>query len=594
MRRPVFLKLFISYLLLILVVAGLILALVFHSLSSHSVETSTRSLQNLGLALRHQVGPLIADNLPGELHSLVSGIGEETHTRITVIDDRGRVLADSENTAQTMENHGNRPEVLTALGGSMGRSVRYSTTLDKDMLYVALPLEPDGETQPVLRMSMPLEDIDILLRSMRAGALEIAAIIAALSLLIAFFFSHAVSRPIRELGRASRRIAEGDFGTRVVLRTGDEIQELSESFNDMAERIERSFTEISQSREELEGILSSMSEGLLVLDLQGKIQLANQSAREIAGAEGIVGRCPWEVIRSQRLNELLEQAPQQPVSGEIELGEKIYLCSLTPVRSGKTRVMLLHDITGMKRLEKIKRDLAVNVSHELRTPLTAIKGFTETLMEECAESHQEYLWIIKRHTDRLMNIVTDLLDLSELEAEETRLHVEDVHLGELIENVLSIFEPVLAGKNLTSVIEGTRAGVVIKADPFRLEQLFTNLVDNAVKYTENGGITISLGSSQNIAVVKVADTGVGIPREHLGRIFERFYTADKSRSRRLGGTGLGLSIVKHIVTLHRGTIHVASRPFEGTTFTITLPLTALSSGNGKERFSGPGQGFRGV
>ena len=594
MRRPVFLKLFISYLLLILVVAGLILALVFHSLSSHSVETSTRSLQNLGLALRHQVGPLIADNLPGELHSLVSGIGEETHTRITVIDGRGRVLADSENTAQTMENHGNRPEVLTALGGSMGRSVRYSTTLDKDMLYVALPLEPDGETQPVLRMSMPLEDIDILLRSMRAGALEIAAIIAALSLLIAFFFSHAVSRPIRELGRASRRIAEGDFGTRVVLRTGDEIQELSESFNDMAERIERSFTEISQSREELEGILSSMSEGLLVLDLQGKIQLANQSAREIAGAEGIVGRCPWEVIRSQRLNELLEQAPQQPVSGEIELGEKIYLCSLTPVRSGKTRVMLLHDITGMKRLEKIKRDLAVNVSHELRTPLTAIKGFTETLMEECAESHQEYLWIIKRHTDRLMNIVTDLLDLSELEAEETRLHVEDVHLGELIENVLSIFEPVLAGKNLTSVIEGTRAGVVIKADPFRLEQLFTNLVDNAVKYTEKGGITISLGSSQNIAVVKVADTGVGIPREHLGRIFERFYTADKSRSRRLGGTGLGLSIVKHIVTLHRGTIHVASRPFEGTTFTITLPLTALSSGNGKERFSGPGQGFRGV
>ncbi len=581
MRRPVFLKLFISYLLLILVVAGLILVLVFQSLSSHSLETSTRSLQKLGLALRHQVSPLIADGLPGELHSLVRGIGEETHTRITVIDGRGRVLADSENTAQTMENHGNRPEVLTALAGSMGRSVRHSTTLGKDMLYIALPLEPEGKTQPVLRMSMPLEDIDILLRSMRAGALELAAVIAALSLLIAFFFSHAVSSPIRELGRASKRIAGGDFGTRVNLRTGDEIQELSESFNDMAERIERSFTEISESREELEGILSSMSEGLLVLDSQGKIQLANRSACEITGTDGMIGRCSWEVIRSSRLNELLEQAPQQPASGEIELNEKVYLCSLTPVRSGKTRVMLLHDITGMKRLEKIKKDLVVNVSHELRTPLTAIKGFTETLMEECSGNHQEYLRIIKRHTDRLMNIITDLLDLSELEAEETRLHVEDVRLGELIENVLDLFGPVLARKNLTAVIEGTRAGVVIKADPFRLEQLFTNLVDNAVKYTENGGITVSLGSSQNIAVIKIADTGVGIPRKHLGRIFERFYTADKSRSRRLGGTGLGLSIVKHIVTLHRGTIHVASRPFQGTTFTITLPLTDHSPDNEK-------------
>lgn len=581
MRRTVFLKLFISYLLLILVVAGLILALVFSRLGSHSVETSTRSLQKLGLALRDQATALIADGDFGGLDALVRGVGEEAHTRITLIDSRGRVLADSENIPRAMENHGNRPEVLTALTGSMGRSVRYSTTLGKDMLYVALPLEPGGAAQPVLRMSMPLEDIGILLGAMGSSALVLAAIIVALSLLIAFFFSHAVSSPIRELSRASRRIAEGDFSTRVNLRTGDEIQELSESFNDMAERIEKSFTEISESREELQSILSSMSEGLLVLDSRGRIQLANRSAREITGAEGVVGRCSWEIIRSQRLNELVEQAPDQPVSGEIELGEKIYLCSLTPIRSGKTRVMLLHDITGMKRLEKIKRDLVMNVSHELRTPLTAIKGFTETLMEECTGSHQEYLQIIKRHTDRLMNIITDLLDLSELETEETRLHVEDVDLGALIENVLALFRPSLDAKGLTASIEGARAGVVIRADPFRLEQLFTNLIDNAVKYTENGGITISLGGSQNIAVVKIADTGVGIPREHLGRIFERFYTADRSRSRRLGGTGLGLSIVKHIVTLHRGTIHVASRPSQGTAFTIILPLTALSPDNEK-------------
>ncbi|HPA85793.1 MAG TPA: ATP-binding protein, partial [Deltaproteobacteria bacterium] len=568
-----------SYLLLVLVVAGLILIFMLRSFNAHSIEASTRNLHRVGLALGHQIRPLMENERPEELDTLITAVGKDIQARITIIDSQGKVLADSGNTASSMENHRHRPEVLAALTGSAGSSIRYSTTLDKDMLYVSLPLESTGRMPAALRLSIPLENIHVLLSAMRKDSLMLASAIILFSLLIALLFSHAVSSPIRLLSRASRRLAEGDFKSRVRLKTNDEIQELAESFNDMTERLEISFAELSSNKEELEGIVSSMSEALLALDDRGRVRLANRSAGDLFGTEKVIGRYSWELIRAPELNGLIERASQQPAAESIDLEDKTYLCSVTPIRSGKAKVILLHDITEMRRLEKIKKDLVVNVSHELRTPLTAIKGFTETLMEESTDSHLEYLKVIKNHTDRLINIITDLLELSKLEAGEFRLDAEDVPLRALIESVLALFGPALTSKNLTAGIEGPQQDVIIKGDPFLLEQLFTNLIDNAVKYTEKGGITISLGSSQNIAVVKVTDTGIGIPREHLGRIFERFYVVDKSRSRRLGGTGLGLSIVKHIVTLHKGAISVTSRPYGGTAFTITLPLAALSSKN---------------
>lgn len=579
MKKPVFFKLYLSYLLLVLVVAGLILTFMLRSFNAHSIETTTRNLHTLGLALRHQIRPLIEQERPDELDSLISAVGRDIRARITIINSQGKVLADSDNTAASMESHRHRPEVLAALTGSVGSSIRYSTTLDKDMLYVALPLETTGGIPAAIRLSIPLEDIQVLLGAMRTDSLGLASIIILFSLLIAFFFSHAVSTPIRLLSKASRRLAEGDFWARVRLRTNDEIQGLAESFNDMAERIESSFAELSAGKEDLEGIISSMTEALLALDSHGKVRLVNRSAGDLIGTERVIGRYYWEVIRSPQLSSLVEKASQQPATGSIDLDEKTFLCSVTPIRAGKAKVLLLHDITEMKRLEKIKRDLVVNVSHELRTPLTAIKGFTETLMEESTDSSLEYLTIIKNNTDRLIKIITDLMELSELELKEVVPEVEDVPVRALLESVIALFEPALKKKNLIARIEGPHQDVVIKGDPFRLEQLFLNLIDNAVKYTEEGGVTVSFGSSQNIAVIRVTDTGIGIPREHLGRIFERFYVADKSRSRRLGGTGLGLSIVKHIVTLHKGAINVTSRPYGGSTFTITLPLAAGSPEN---------------
>ncbi|HOO47773.1 MAG TPA: ATP-binding protein, partial [Deltaproteobacteria bacterium] len=434
----------------------------------------------------------------------------------------------------------------------------------------------EGKTGAVIRTSIPFENIDILLATLRQDIMKMSFIIIAASLFIAFFISHRISSPIRELNRASRQVAGGDLDVRVTLKSNDEMRELAANFNDMTEHLQTSFTELNSRKEELESIITSITEALLVIDTRGKILMFNESAKRIAGSEKILGRYFWEVIRSVKLNAIVEQADKRPVSDDFEMEESFYLCSVTPIRSGRAKVVLLHDITEMKRIEEIKKDLVVNVSHELRTPLTAIKGFTETLMDEAGDETREYVEIIQRHTDRLIHIVNDILDLSELEERGMKLNLEKVNLQDLIEKVLVLFSQRIEEKGLEIRSEWPSKTIVIDADPFRLEQLFSNLIDNALKYTDHGFIILDLKDSPDEIIIRVSDTGAGIPREHLQRIFERFYVVDKSRSRILGGTGLGLSIVKHIVSLHKGTITAQSKLNIGTTFTITLPKDVSS------------------
>jgi two-component system phosphate regulon sensor histidine kinase PhoR len=313
-----------------------------------------------------------------------------------------------------------------------------------------------------------------------------------------------------------------------------------------------------------------MTEGLLVLDEEEKVRLFNAGAQKLMPAEIILGRYYWELLRSSRLNSLIEEGSERSISGEVELADKTFLCIITPLASRKAKVVLLHDITELKQIERVKKDLVVNVSHELRTPLTAIKGFTETLLDEADPKSREYLGIIKRHTDRLIAMVNDLLTLSELE-EKPQLVMEEVNLQELITNVLAIYDPRIRAKGLSFTAD-LSPPITIKGDAFKLEQLLTNLIDNALKYTEKGQISVDTEVREGNAIIKVKDTGIGIPREDLGRVFERFYVVDKSRSRSMGGTGLGLSIAKHIATLHAGSIEVASTPYTGSTFTVVIPI----------------------
>ena len=543
----------------------------FRTIKLHYINTLSLDLKNLAYTLKLKVLPLVEENDFKGLDSLVKEIGKNIKTRITIIAPSGKVLADSEKNPEFMENHNSRPEVKQARIKGFGKSLRFSTTVKEEMLYVAIPVRSKEKFLGVLRVSLFLKDINKLLNNLKLKIFGIVIFITFLSLLGAFLFSRNLSYPLKELASVSKKLADGDFSARVSFKRKDEIGKLAGSFNKMSEELKRLFDNLTLKQEELNSIITSLEEGLLVLDKKGRIILFNKSFKNLVQINP-EGRFWWEVLRNPSIAQLIEQAKEEKriSSQELELNGKVFLCSFVFMPSKEELIIVLHDITEFKKLEKIKKDFVVNVSHELRTPLTAIKGYVETLEEEVKGSSKHYLDIIKKHTERLINIVSDLLLLSELEEKGLTQTGEKVNLEEIAKDVCKIFTQKAKEKNLKlSLICESKP--VIRGEPFKLEQMFINLIDNAIKYTEKGEVFVALKQSDKKVIVKIKDTGIGIPKEHLDRIFERFYVVDKSRSRKLGGTGLGLSIVKHIVLLHNGRIDVKSTPDKGTEFTIIFP-----------------------
>jgi len=574
MKRSLFLKIFAGYFLIVLLLSVVILLFSFGAIRNHYLNTLTEDLERLAQTLKGRVIPYIEESRFQELDEFSKELGKTVKTRITIVNAEGVVLADSEGAPGSMENHRYRPEIFQALQGTMGKSIRLSPTLKEEMLYVALPLEKEGRISGVVRVSLYLKDINKLLSDLKAKIALVAGVMMVLLLFFALLFSESISGPIKKVIAASREVASGDFSTKIVLKSKDELRDLAESFNAMTEELKTFFTELSNKQEELNSIISCIHEGLLVIDKSGKILLSNESVRKITESELMDGRYYWEVVRSSKFDELINRVMEkkESSSAEVEVSEKIYLSSAAYLGSQELAVVTLHDLTEMKRLERIKKEFVVNVTHELRTPLTAIKGFVETLEEERDKKKQDYLRIIKRNTDRLIRIVEDLLSLTELEEKEFPLEREELNLKELAENVFKIFEQEAKEKGLYLKLLADEKLPVIRADSFRLEQMFVNLLDNGLKYTEKGGVTVDLKRKEGEVIIEVEDTGIGIAAEHLPRIFERFYTIDKARSRKLGGTGLGLSIVKHIVLLHGGRIQVKSDLGQGTKFIVALPV----------------------
>lgn len=574
MNKSIFVKVFGWYLLIVFAVLAITFFLTFRSIKHHYINTLTGNLTTLCLALKPQISPLLEVERNEELDPLVKRLGKEIKTRITVVNPEGEVLADSENDPALMENHKGRLEIIQAIKGGIGTSLRYSTTVKEEMLYVAVSIGNDGKISGVLRTSLFLKEINTLFSSLKVTMIKTAAIIVIILLLGTLIFSRNLSKPLKELSAASRKVAQGDFNTKVYLKNKDEIKELADSFNYMTDQINTLFAQLSHQKEELNSIISSVNEGICVLDGEDRITVNNDSFSNIVRNDSVKGRFYWEVLRKIDFDELLMKVRNEKNSHvcEIELNNRTYLCSATFCSNKGEIVVTLHDITKARNLENTKRDFVTNVSHELRTPLTAIKGFVETLEESIDDENRHFLNIIKRHTDRMVNIVNDLLLLSELEEKSFCLELENVNLKDLIENILKIFDQRLREKKLDLRFMADKNLPIIKADPFKLEQVFINLIDNAVKYTERGRITISISSRNEAVSVEIEDTGICIPREHLVRIFERFYVVNKSRSRKVGGTGLGLSIVKHIVLLHHGKIDVENIPGTGTKFIVTLPV----------------------
>ena len=390
---------------------------------------------------------------------------------------------------------------------------------------------------------------------------------------MAWWLAKDIKRPIRELLRLVQNLKQGHTQARLLWHREDEFQPLVQSFNDLAAEVHRRTSLLEERARWFESLVSSMTEGIAVIRQDGRILFANPAFQQMLQVDAWEGRPYWEVIRVPGFEEIMTAAHQDEngVQREIRVGDRVYQCWARRIRNANEVVVAFHDVTAIRETQRMKRDFVANVSHELRTPLTAIKGFLETLAEEQGTLNPRYLDIIQRHTDRLIHIVEDLLTLSRLEDPRQSLEFEPLHLPEIVADIVEGVRPRFEEKGLALQLHVHDEIPAILGDRVQIEQLLLNLLDNALRYTEQGKVDVILRAEDSFVVLEVADTGIGIPKEHLPRIFERFYVVDKARSRRTGGTGLGLSIVKHIVLLHRGRIEVQSTVGKGSRFIVRFP-----------------------
>lgn len=577
-------------LLIIFSVLLLFTIFIIGEVKNHDKSLTEKRLLTTARLLQEVLKTPVIKGEDKDIQSFVSDLGEKNGIRITLIDKSGVVIADSEKDPKVMENHAGRPEVAAAISNDLGKSTRYSTTVKKDMFYVAVPLKDEtGNIEAVIRTALPLSLLEITFSSIRSKIIYLSLVLTLLALISSFVLSRAFTRSLEKIINASEEIAKGNFNVDIPLTDKKgEVAKLSLALRRMTEKLKELFAQLSLEKSRLEVVLSNMSEGVMVVGRDGKAILMNRALREMFDIkDNSSGKPYWEVLRNKEITELLENVLKKQVTDKKEVTlfspvEKSYLINALPLTyPEKGAIVMMFDISEFKNLEKIKADFVANVSHELRTPLTAIKGYIETIEEgayEDAEERNHFLGIVKRHTDRLINIVSDLLVLSQIErkncpwGEDPKADFEELDLKNIVCTSLEALKSKVEEKNLKVSLDIKEDLPKCTGDGFLLEQMFINLIDNAIKYTPEGGsVGIHISQPDSHFRIEIADTGVGIPKENLPRIFERFYRVDKTRSRKLGGTGLGLSIVKHIVIMHGGKINVQSEEGKGSRFIVELP-----------------------
>lgn len=586
----IFWKQFISSFLIIFLILILFTFLVIGELKDYDKSLTKERLMTAATLSGEIIEPSIDNGNQAEIQRLASMLGEKTGVRITVIGENGRVLGDSSKNPAEMENHADRPEIRDAIANDLGESSRFSDTLRREMFYVAVPYRGDGNrVLAVIRTSLPLSTLEKAIHPIETKVIYLGVILTLVALILSLGLSKTISHSLGGIIRSSEELAKGNLDISIPVTGGkSEISKISIALNQMAKKLNELFNQLSREKNQLQAVLSAMSEGVMVVSREGSVIIINSALKTMFNLKEDPTQKPyWEILRNRELTKLVESVliNWMPDSREIFYlypDEKHYFANVIPLDSpDKEVIVVMFDITDFKRLEKIKADFIANVSHELRTPLTAIKGYTETLEEgayESPEDQKHFLKIIKRHTDRLINIVSDLLVLSEVESrdslskENAANDLEELDINELIKSSIDALRSKANEKGIV-ISYGSDNGVhKIKANRFLLEQMFINLIDNAVKYTpENGKVEVRINEDDSQILTEISDTGIGIPKEHLPRIFERFYRVDKTRSRNLGGTGLGLSIVKHIVIMHGGRIEVQSEEGRGSKFSIYLP-----------------------
>jgi two-component system phosphate regulon sensor histidine kinase PhoR len=514
----------------------------------------------------------------GSIDALIKRLGSTVDARITIIDKTGVVLGDSEKDPRIMENHSDRPEVIDALSHGVGSSIRYSTTLGDDMMYVAVPIVADDEIYGVARISLLLDEINESVGHIDRMIIAGTTIAALVTILLSLQVSRTITEPLQKLTQASRKMAQGQLDQRIKVTSKDEVKELAEAFNLMATRLAEMITALTSEKDKMGAILSTMSDAILLVDNESRVIMVNKAVERLFGfsEDEAIGLHFIEAVRDHELNDILQQClktkEQQRGMIETEPRKKFLGMVATPLGIGS--LVLLQDLTEFRHLETVRRDFVSNISHELRTPITTLKALVETLEEGVLDNKnvaQDFLRKIKIEVDRLAQMVNELSELSRIESSQLPLKIEPTDLGGVIKRVIERLKTQAerSGISLSSEIPSDLPKT--PADEGRIEQVLLNLVHNAIKFTPaQGKVAVSAEVEGNSVLVSVTDTGIGIAADDLPRIFERFYKTDKARSG--GGTGLGLSIAKHIVQAHGGSIWAQSEAGKGSAFTFSLPL----------------------
>ena len=594
----VLLVLFAMYLYLGTALKGLLSDRITEDLEAHAALTREILIEKLPPK----------DNFTYEaIDSLVDGLGKTSLVRLTFIDIEGIVWGDTERDGaalRAMDNHLTRPEVQDALQFGSGIRDRYSDTTQTEFRYYAMPIyRQTSSTEAadligVCRVALPMETVNTAIGNLRQIVLFASVAGLILAIVFSVFSTGVIIKPIEKLTQMTQSLAAGRIDSRVPVDSKNELGRLSRNFNLMADRVQGQIDQISEEHRRLETILTNMGEGVLLVNGAFEITYANPTAISMLSLpETHIGKALIEINRIPELQALLQMTEQTEAVAfaEIRLGnitEPEAEIRVVPVAAGEEYVIVIHDVTKERQLERIRVDFVANVSHELRTPLTTIRGYAETLLNKDAtrtKTQEQFVVKILNHATRLSRLVSDLLELSRLEAGDVELKRTPCHLNTFYEPILDVFEPILEESELVLKWEIPESLPEVSIDQQLFMQVFVNLIDNAIKYTPDGGaITVSaeicLPEAAEISditapdlnskeiVVHVQDTGIGIPMESQSRVFERFYRVDKGRAREMGGTGLGLAIVKHIVLRHSGRIWLESTLGQGSTFYVAINL----------------------
>ncbi len=587
----------ITYYLLVIAVIVISMGLFFiFFLNYFYMQTIRGNLYNQARLVVVLAEDMFDNNVAGaEIDALFKSLGAELGVRLTLVDSDGSVLADSDQDPGLMENHKDRPEIMQAIAEEKGVASRYSVTLDENMYYLAIPLRPaladdmQVESAAVMRLALPLSAINRAVSNLVLFILGALLLASLLALLAALFLSRKITGPISAISSAARDIASGNYNPTLNIAGKDELANLAENIKTMGNTLNKKMNQVLGEKNKLETIVSSMSSGIILIDRNLNIEIINPAAEELfdLNKENIIGVPLNKAIRYYALHESLKSVINdcEPKILEVNLyypRASILDTYIVPVLGNENNIigllLIFHETTQLRSIEKMRSDFVANISHELRTPLTAVLGYTETILHEELTREQllDFLQIIERETKRLASLLDDLLDLAQIENEKGFFKKGTVGLKKLINEARQRVEEQALKRGVTIELVEPSDEIYVSGNEQWLQQALVNVLENSIRHGKiNGSIELKLYLENGQAFIQVADDGPGIPEEDLPHIFERFYRVDKARSRKSGGTGLGLSIVKHIMEAHDADYSLLSEAGKGTLFKFTLPHNTI-------------------